>query len=101
MIARGVNWVRVVKYVWVTASLSVWLFGLGSCATEPSFFAQNIVFPLVILLSFPAGLLFLLFVGPFIDIYPSIGHSNGGSQMLTEKRRNLPGVNSLPRHIAQ
>ena len=76
MIARGINWVRVVKYVWIMASLSFWLFGLGSCATEPScFFAQNIVFPLAIVLSFPAGLFFVLLVGPFIDIYPSIDYS--------------------------
>src|SRR6266571_3322800 len=75
MIARGINWVRVVKYVWVMASLSVWLFGSGSCATEPScFFAQTFVFPFVIFLSLPAGLLFFIFVGPFIDIHPSIDY---------------------------
>ena len=70
------KWKLVLKCAWITAVVCIWFLGLGSCMTEPScFFAQNNLFPFIILLSFPGGLLLFLFVGPFIDFYPSIDYS--------------------------
>src|SRR6267143_6070256 len=70
------NWKLALKCAWITAVICIWFMSLGSCMTEPScFFAQNNLFPFMILLSFPGGLLFFLVVGPFIDFYPSIDYS--------------------------
>src|SRR3989442_8245913 len=70
------NWKLALKCAWITAVICIWFMSLGSCMTEPScFFAQNNLFPVMILLSFPCGLLFFLVVGPFIDFYPSIDYS--------------------------
>jgi hypothetical protein len=76
MFRRGINWKLIIKCTWVATSLSIWLLGLGSCITEPScFFAQNNVLPFAILISFPSGLLFLIFAGPFMGFGPSIDYS--------------------------
>lgn len=75
MTGRGINWILLVKCVWITANLSLLLLGLGSCVTEPyCSFAENNILPVLCLLSFPGSVFFILMIVPFIDFDPAANY---------------------------
>ena len=71
MTSRNIAWV--VKCVWLSAGLTAWSMGLGSCLTEPGcWLAESQFLPLVGLLSFPSGPLLLILNNIFADVVLAI-----------------------------
>ncbi len=67
MTSRNVTWV--VKCVWLSAGLTAWSMGLGSCLTDPGcWVAESGFLPLVGLLSFPSGPLLLILNNIFAEV---------------------------------
>jgi hypothetical protein len=82
MTRRDINWVLIVKTVWLTAGLSIWQIGLGSCMTAPHCWLPEAKFvPVLGLLSFPGGPLFILLSGivadsmSILDVSPALLYS--------------------------
>jgi hypothetical protein len=73
MTRRDINWVLIVKTVWLTVGLSVWQMGLGSCMTAPDCWLPEAKFvPVLGLLSFPSGPLFIVLNGIVVDSFQTI-----------------------------
>jgi hypothetical protein len=67
MTCRKITWF--VKCVWLTAGLTAWSMGLGSCLTEPGcWLAESKLLPVVGFLSFPSGPLLLILNNIFADV---------------------------------
>lgn len=64
MTRRDINWVLIMKTVWLTGGLTVWQIGLGSCMVAPDCWLPETKFISVLgLLSFPSGPLLLFLNG--------------------------------------
>ena len=73
-----VNWITVVKYVWVSAGLFMLGLGLGLCLVDPGYYASLNLFPVMLVLSFPLGPLVLLLGVLVIDppsLHPALTYS--------------------------
>ena len=66
----------VLKLSWLAITLFVLLMGVGTCANSTTCqLAANDIQPLLLLLSFPGGLLFFFFAEPLIDFYPALDYA--------------------------
>lgn len=68
----------VVKCIWVSAGLCLLALGLGISLVDSGEYATDILLPIILLLSFPAGPLVLLFAAAVIDpgpVYPALDYS--------------------------
>lgn len=73
----SINWKLAIKYAWFAVMISVGLLGLGSCLVDLDCnYAGLNLLPILVVLSFPASVVFLALIAIFIDppaIYPSLG----------------------------
>jgi hypothetical protein len=67
-----IKWGLIARFAWVFCSVSFLYLGLGTFMVEPNgSVVPNLLLSLVILLSFPSGLVVFLLAWPFIDINPA------------------------------
>lgn len=71
-----VKWRLLIKWIWIGTALSILQLGLGACLYEPSCsYAQNEFLPLMLMLSFPGGLVTFLILVPFLGITSQVDYA--------------------------
>jgi hypothetical protein len=78
-----VKWGFLLKWIWIGTALSILQFGLGACLYEPSCsYAQNELLPLMLMLSFPGGIVTFLILAPFLGVTSQVDYALAGLFIL-------------------
>lgn len=69
-----IKWGWVARFSWLFCSVNILYLGVGTFIVEPNDYVvpSNLLLSLVILISFPSGLVAYLLAWPFIDINPAV-----------------------------